>query len=81
MMDVHLCAIAVDLDLMQPSRTIRRAIAQSRVAPRDESEKRRALRAGNSSDGSALIPALQRHGTHADSNGSRGTEFPGADAV
>jgi hypothetical protein len=33
MMDVHLCATAVDLDLVQPCRTIRRVVAQGRVAP------------------------------------------------
>jgi len=35
-MDMHLRAIAVDLDFVQPPRTFRRAIAQARVARRDE---------------------------------------------
>jgi hypothetical protein len=75
MMDMHLCAVAVDLDLMQPSRTIRRALPQCRVAWRDESGKWRALCAWNGGDTSAVNRTLQRNGTHADSIGLRPAGF------
>jgi hypothetical protein len=70
MMDMHLRAIAVDLDFVQPSRPVRRAIAQGWVARRDESGEWRALRAGNTSSGREVHTTLQRNGAHADSMGS-----------
>jgi len=70
-MDMHLRAVTIDLDLMQPSRTVRRAFPQCRVAWRDESGEWRALCAWNTSDRSAVDPTLQRNGTHADSTWAR----------
>jgi hypothetical protein len=69
MMDMHLRAITVDLDFVQPSWTVRRAIAQRWVARRDESWEWRALRARNDSHSKAPTPTLQRN-AHADSMGS-----------
>ena len=63
-MDMQLRAIAVDLDFMQPSGTIGRAISQDRITWIDECGEWRALRAKDSSDNSAVSPALQRNGTH-----------------
>jgi hypothetical protein len=47
MVDMHLRTVAVDLGFAQPSRTIGRAITQSRIARPDESGEWRALRAQN----------------------------------
>jgi hypothetical protein len=66
-MDMQLRAIAVDLDFMQPLGTIGRAISQGRITRLDECGEWRALRAGDSSDNSAVSPTLQRNGTHPDS--------------
>jgi hypothetical protein len=64
MMDMELRAVAVDLDFVQLSGTIGRAIAQRRVARRDESREGRTLRAGKSSERSAINRTLQRNGAH-----------------
>src|SRR5262245_52273734 len=70
-MDMHLRAIAIDLDFVQPSPTIGRAIPQGRIARLDESGEWRSLRAGNAGGGRrAITRTPQGDGTHADSIGS-----------
>ena len=68
MMDMHLRAVAIDLDFVQPSRPVGRTIAQGGIARRDESGKWRCLCAGNDSAGSAVNLTSQRNGTHAHSS-------------
>jgi hypothetical protein len=74
-MDVDLRAVAVDLDLMQPSRTVGRAITQGRIARLDESGEWRALRARNAGGRWAVTGTPQRDGTHADLIGLGPSEF------
>jgi hypothetical protein len=74
-MDVDLRAVAVDLDLMQPSRTVGGAITQGRIARLDESGEWRALRARNAGGRLAVTGTSQRDGTHADLIGLGPSEF------
>jgi len=68
-------AVAVDLDLMQPSGTIGCTIPQGRIARRDEPGEWRALRAGNAGGRLAVTRTPQRDGTHADLIGLGPSEF------
>jgi hypothetical protein len=73
--DVHLGAIAVDLDLVQPVGTIGRARPQGRVAGLDESGEGPGSGARNGGRGAAFGQTPQRDGTHGDSIG-RGVSVP-----
>ena len=76
--DMQLRAVAIDLDLVQPVGPLGGALAQCRVAGRDEPRIGRGLGAGEGGAAAAPGRTLQRDGTHAGSMGSAGRRFPQA---
>ena len=78
--DMQLRAVAIDLDLMQPVGPLGGALAQGRVAGRDEAGIGRGLGAGEGEAAAAPGRTLQRDGTHAGSMGLLGAGSPSREA-
>ena len=78
--DMQLRAVAINLDLMQPVGPLGGALAQRRVAGRDEPRIGRGLGAGEGGAAAAPGRTLQRDGTHAGSMGPLGAGSPSREA-